>query len=149
MFVAIARKLGTGDFGDFVFGLSLSGVLLGIAGLGTDDLIAREIARDKDRAGYMFTRVIGLKGTLLVLLLGVLGGIVLVGDYDTHTRVAVMLIGGGMAFENLSSSVYAVFQGFEKMQYIAATLIIQRIRQQRSRSSPCFWERAWSSWRRW
>lgn len=127
LFVAIARKLGTGDFGDFVFGLSLSSVLLGIAGLGTDDLIAREIARDKTRAGHLFSHVIGLKGSLLVVFLGVLGAIVMLGDYDTTTRIAVMLIGGGTAFETLSSTVYAVFQGFEKMQYIAVTLIIQRI----------------------
>ena len=45
---AIARELGETGFGDFIFGLSLSTVLFTAAGFGTDELIAREVARNRE-----------------------------------------------------------------------------------------------------
>ena len=48
-FVVIARHLGEKQFGDFIFGLSLSSVLLMLAGLGMQEMIGREVAKMKDR----------------------------------------------------------------------------------------------------
>ena len=44
-YVVLARELGEAVFGDFIFGLSLAGVVLTMAAFGTDDLIAREVAQ--------------------------------------------------------------------------------------------------------
>ena len=48
-FVVIARELGKEHFGDFIFAMSLSTVFLFVAGLGLQELIGREIAKDRRR----------------------------------------------------------------------------------------------------
>src|SRR5918998_6956714 len=54
-FVVMARELGRAGFGDFVFAFSLGTVLMLASGLGTEDLIAREVARDHRRVhGYLW-----------------------------------------------------------------------------------------------
>ena len=47
LYVAIARELGDESFGDFVFAISLATMLTVAAGLGLQDLLAREIAKDR------------------------------------------------------------------------------------------------------
>ena len=60
-YVVLARELGSEDYGSFVFALALTGTLLIGAGFGTDELIAREVARDRARAGRYLSDVAGLK----------------------------------------------------------------------------------------
>lgn len=126
-FVVMARELGSDQFGDFVFGLSLSQVLLGAAGLGTDEYVIREVARDRGRAGWLFSNVVGLKVLMLAGLMAVIAGVLAVGGYPLTTAVAVILVGVGVATEVVTKSYYAVFQGYERMEYVAVALIAQRV----------------------
>ena len=126
-FIAIARELGDQSFGAFIFGISFSSIMMLAAGFGTDELVTREVAKDKDRVHLMFRDVISAKAALMVVLLGVMAVVLTIGNYDTETKLAVLLIGVGTGLEYLAKSVHAVFQAYERMQYIAATLIIQRM----------------------
>lgn len=126
-FVAIARGLGEERFGDFVFGLSLSTVLLIVAGLGMQELIAREVARDRHRVDELLWNVVALKGLMLIVLLGVIAGIVAVQGYDLTTGLAILIVSAGVGFEYQVSTFSAVFQGFERQQHIATSLVINRI----------------------
>ncbi|MSO42278.1 MAG: hypothetical protein EXQ70_10370 [Solirubrobacterales bacterium] len=125
-YAVMARELGTGGFGSFIFALSLSSVILVLAGFGMDLYLAREIARDRKLVDVLFTNVMILKGVMLVALLGVLAGIVLVGPYSAETRIAAVLIGTGVAVEMLSGTLYSVVQGFERMEVGAVGLVVQR-----------------------
>jgi O-antigen/teichoic acid export membrane protein len=127
LFVAIARELGQRGFGDFIFGLSLSSVLFTAAGFGTEELIAREVARDRRLVHALYGNVLAVKGLALVALMAVLAVIVSAGDYTRATFVAVMLIGLGVALEVLGKTFHAIFQAHERMQFIAGSLIVQRI----------------------
>jgi O-antigen/teichoic acid export membrane protein len=60
-FVTMARELGREGFGAFMFALGLTGALVLCAGFGTDELTAREVARDRSRAGRFLADVISLK----------------------------------------------------------------------------------------
>ena len=125
-YVVMARKLGTEGFGNFIFGLSLSSVVLVTAGLGMDMLLAREISRDRDAVHRLLTDVIVLKSAMLFALTGVLAGIVLTGPYSAETSVAVILIAIGVGVEMQSQTLHAVVQGFERMDLGAAGLALQR-----------------------
>ncbi len=125
-YVMIARELGEAPFGDFIFGLSLTSVLLVIAGLGTEELVARELARDRSLIHDFFRDVLALKAVALVVLWFVVIAIVMVGDHGGDTRLAVILIGAGVGIEYQTKSYYAVFQAREAQQYIAYSLVIQR-----------------------
>ena len=59
-FVAVARELGEESFGDFMFALSFTTVLLLAAGFGTEELVAREVARDRSRLDeYLSNTMVG------------------------------------------------------------------------------------------
>src|SRR3954469_2117747 len=75
-YVVLARELGSSDYGAFVFALALTGALLIGAGFGTDELIAREVARDREHAGRYLAEVIALKTVTALLLLAIAVGIV-------------------------------------------------------------------------
>ncbi|HYU61731.1 MAG TPA: flippase [Solirubrobacterales bacterium] len=126
-YIAIARKLGEASFGDFIFGLSLAGVLMTMAGFGTDELIAREVARDRERVHQMFANTLALKTALGVVVMGVIALILVVGGYASETRIAVLLLSVAVWIEVLTKTVQAVLQGNEEMKYIAASLIVQRV----------------------
>lgn len=47
-FVVMARALGETGFGEFMFALSLATVLVVASGFGFDELVTREVARDRE-----------------------------------------------------------------------------------------------------
>src|SRR3954467_5232483 len=117
-FIVIARRLGDQAFGAFIFGISFASIMMLAAGFGTDELVTREVARDKGRVHVLFKDVITARAALMVVLLGVMTVVVLLGNYDSETEIAVLLIGLGLAFEYLAKSIHAVFQAYEQIQYI-------------------------------
>lgn len=125
-YIAIARELGDARFGDFIFGLSLSQVLLVIAGLGTEELITRDVAREHTRLDELFGNVIAVKGLLLAALWGVMAIVLVIAGYTGETLLALLLIGAGAAIEYQTKTLYAVFQAHQRMHFIAASLIVQR-----------------------
>lgn len=126
-YIAIARKLGDDQFGDFIFGLSISTVLLSLAGLGTSELIIREIARDHRAVDRYFSDTITFKVLFTILLLSFLAVYLAIAGYPLDTSVAVLLIGMGVGIELLSQIPYSVFVGNERMGYVATSLVAQRL----------------------
>ncbi len=125
-YAVMARELGADDFGSFIFALSLSSVVLIAAGFGMDALMTREIAKDQESVHTLLSTVMVLKGSMLCALIGLLAGIALIGPYNSATRIAVVVIGAGVAIEMLSATLHAVVQGFERMEVGAVGLVAQR-----------------------
>jgi O-antigen/teichoic acid export membrane protein len=126
-YVVMARELGHADYGAFVFALALTGTLLIASGFGTDELIARQVARDHSRAGPDLADVALLKGAMSAILLAVAVGIVVVGGYPAETQIATVIVGLGAAAEVMAKSWHAVFQGRERLELVSACLILQRL----------------------
>ena len=126
-FVTMARRLGTHGFGEFQFALALTGALAFVAGFGTDNLIAREVARDHGRAGRLLADAAAVKVLGGALMLGVAALIVNLGDYTAEGRAAVYVVGVGSLCEVIVKSWHAVFQGHERLELVSATLIVQRL----------------------
>ena len=125
-FILIARELGEAAFGDFSFALALTSTLLLAAGFGTEELTTREISRDRSTVHVYITNVVAIKVVASVLLLAVAVGITFVGSYPEEVKLAVLLVGAGVAFENTGRSYWSVFQAFERQELLSLSLIIQR-----------------------
>ena len=80
-YVVMARELGSEGFGDFMFALSLTSVLLLGSGFGIDDLTFVEVGRDKRRAGDYLGDAVAIK--LLSEFRGPVGG----RDCRQHRRL--------------------------------------------------------------
>ena len=99
----MARQLGREGFGAFMFALGLTTALLVGAGFGTDELISREVARDHSRAGRYLSDVAALKTASAVVLLGLAVVIVNLGDFTHDARMAVVILGLGVAIEAIAA----------------------------------------------
>ena len=126
-FVVIARHLGEEQFGDLVFGMSLSTVLLLLAGLGMQEMIGREVAKDPRRADDLVWNVIVIKALMMVGLLVVIGVLMVVQGRPLESAAAILIVSVGIGFEYQAGTLYAVFDGRERQRYVAATLIVNRV----------------------
>lgn len=126
LFVAIARELGEGGLGDFVFGTSVAAVLFTFAGFGTDQVVAREVARDRQRAHDLLANVVVLKLLISAALLPLMAAAVTLSGQSAHITVALVLLGTGVAIEIVTKSVYAVLQAYERFELVSASLVLQR-----------------------
>src|SRR3954451_5818206 len=90
-YIVMARELGTEGYGGYVFALALTGTLLIGSGFGTDELVARQVAREPGRAGYYLANVTGLKGVTSVGLLAMAVAVAFVGAYSGQERLAVAI----------------------------------------------------------
>ena len=125
-FVVMARELGQDGFGEFMFALSLSTVLVLASGFGTEELVAREVARDRTRVHGYLANVAAVKAATSVVLLIVAAVIVNLGDWPAEARAAVYIVGAGVALENLGRTWHSVFTAYERLGMISISLVIQR-----------------------
>jgi O-antigen/teichoic acid export membrane protein/peptidoglycan/xylan/chitin deacetylase (PgdA/CDA1 family) len=126
-FVLVARELGTSAFGDFTFALSLVTILMLSAGFGTDSLIAREVGRDASRVHQYLTNVVAIKLLASALLVAVGVGVAALEGESSTTLIVVLILGLGVAVETLGQSWHAVLQAYERMEFISAALVFQRL----------------------
>jgi O-antigen/teichoic acid export membrane protein len=125
--VAIARELGDEGFGDFMFALSFTTVLMLASGFGTEELVAREVARERARLDGYLSNAIAVKLLTSIALLGFAAAFVNVAGYSADVRAAVYLIGAGVMIENLGRTWYSVLQAYERMELVSISLILQRV----------------------
>jgi len=126
-FVATARVLGEESFGDFMFAISFTTVLFIVAGFGTEELLAREVSRDRSRVHHFLSNVVAIKAAISVALFGVAFLVMTVADYPAEVRASVYLVGLGICLETFGRTWGAVFQAWERMEFISLVLILQRV----------------------
>jgi O-antigen/teichoic acid export membrane protein len=126
-FVVMARMLGDQAFGAFTFGLSFAALVTVLAGFGQDAILTREVARDRRRVHEYFANTVAIK---LVLALPVMAAAVL-GLSLVHiasvTRIVAILISVAVLAELLATTCFAVFQAFERLDFLPVVIIAQRL----------------------
>ena len=125
-FGVMARQLGEGGLGDFIFALSLSSLLVLAAGLGTDPLLEREVARDRSSARDYVRSITGLKVAMALVLLLLAAVMLNLRSYAPSSRYAFYLVGAGVMLEHVSKTRYAAFVAYERMKHMSFSIIIQR-----------------------
>lgn len=125
-YVVMARELGASGFGDYMFALSLVVLLTSLAGFGTDGLLTREVARDRDELHRLFWNSLSLKLVLGPVMAGVALLITALGDYSGEVRATVALLAAGNVLELLSKTVAAAFLAHDDLRPVATGLIVQR-----------------------
>ena len=126
-FVVMARKLGEAAFGTFTFGLAFAALVTVLAGFGQDNVLIREVARDRSRLHYYFTNTFLLKLLLAAPVIGLGTLLTALGGMESATRTVVLLLGFAILAELLASTCFAVYQAFERMAFIPIVIISQRV----------------------
>lgn len=121
------RVLGTAGFGIYAIGTSIVEVARVVAASGLDFLVAREVAADPKCADRVASNAALLKVVLGAIAYVAMLGFVIALDYPAGVLGVVLVLGSAVFFENLSDIVDSVFQGRERMEYIARTFLITAI----------------------
>ena len=122
----IARTLGPSSYGLFVFGFAFPSLLLLMVSAGLDEVIAIDVAAEPSRAGSYLTIVAAFRlplaltaGVVLWISLGVLLD-------DPFARNVTLVLGVSALVQAYGSTFLAFFRAFEKLQYMALVVLIER-----------------------
>lgn len=125
--IYIARYLGEVGFGKYSFAVSFTALFIIFADLGISNLIIRELARNKELTNEYLTNVSVIKLLLSFLAFGFIAVTINLMDYPQDTTYAVYLFGVYMILTSFALAFKSIFQAYEKMEYTAAVMIIEKI----------------------
>jgi O-antigen/teichoic acid export membrane protein len=125
-YVVMARQLGSAGFGDFMFALSLTILLTSLAGFGTDSLLTRLVAQDREALHRLFWNAVALKLVLGTVLAGTALLVAVLGDYSPAVQATVAVLGAASIAELVAKSIAATFLAYDDLRPVAAGLILQR-----------------------
>jgi O-antigen/teichoic acid export membrane protein len=127
LFAEMARKLGQGGLGAFVFAIAYLGFVTVAVDLGLDRYMLRAVVRDRRGADHMFFNVLALKLALATPLFAVgLLGVHVLGYSEQATLTALALAPGVLA-DSLSRTQTAYFMAHERGGPPSVADAIQRI----------------------
>ena len=127
LLIYIARYLGEVGFGKYSFAVSFTALFIIFADLGISNLIIRELARNKELTNEYLTNVSLIKLLLSFLAFGFIALTINLMDYPRDTTYAVYLFGVYMILTSFAQTFRSIFQAFERMEYDAAVMVIEKI----------------------
>lgn len=125
-YVVMARELGKTGFGHYMFALSLTVLLTSLAGFGTDALLTRSVARDREALHELFFNSIALKVVIGVVLGAVAVLVSLANGYGGSVQVTTAVLALAAIAEQVSKTFMATFLAYDDVRPSAVGLILQR-----------------------
>jgi O-antigen/teichoic acid export membrane protein len=126
LYIFIARKLGTTQFGVYAFALSFVGLVTALGFFGQDIVLTREVARDHGCLEEYYSNAMVSRAMFSVPPLLVALFVATLAGMSGHTRLVVLLLGIGFTGEYTVQVPFAVFQAYERVGLVAVVLIAQR-----------------------
>jgi O-antigen/teichoic acid export membrane protein len=127
LLIYIARYFGEAAFGEYNFAISFSTLFIIFADLGISQFIIRELARNKGLTARYLTNVSIIRIILSFLAFGFIAITINLMGYSNGSLVVVYLFGLYIIINSFTQTVMSIFQAFEKMEYSAFILILQKI----------------------
>jgi O-antigen/teichoic acid export membrane protein len=125
-YVVMARELGSKGFGVFTFGLAFVILATTLGNFGQDSILTREVAKDRSLLDSYFFNTLALKAVLCVASLAVAIGAATAFGISGQTRNVLLLLGPAAVFELLTTTCFATFQAYERLEFVPIALISQR-----------------------
>jgi O-antigen/teichoic acid export membrane protein len=125
--LVLARGRGAEGLGGYTTVLTLFSIFTLCSTLGLNELIIRDVAADRSRAGKAFSNLfwIGLASSALFLLLMMLTTALL--HYDRILFQSACVIGIALPFYTLSVYCQSLLQSFERMEFCSVILIAETL----------------------
>ncbi|MDD4606790.1 MAG: flippase [Patescibacteria group bacterium] len=126
-FALLARFLGAGDVGKYVFALSFTTIFSVFVDVGLNSVLTREVAKQKDKSNVFLKNVFTFKLIASVLIYGAIVLVINLLGYQTITKQLVYLAGLVMILDSFTLSFYAIFRGHQNLKYEGIGTIIYQI----------------------
>jgi len=127
LIIAIARYLGDSGLGKYSFVFAYVGLFSLFSDLGLSYFMVREVSRHKEKIQDYFGNILSLKLILGILTIVAALIIILFIDNSKETVIGVLIISFATLFLNFNTLFGALFQTFEKMEYISWMVILERV----------------------
>jgi len=119
-----ARYLGAEGYGIISFSLAFINLFTIFGDIGLQQLMLREVARDKSLLGKYFGNILTTKIFLVLLAYTIIIVIINTLGYPESTIRIVYIMGISMICGTFTSLFNSVFQAFEKMEYVSLGSIL-------------------------
>lgn len=120
----VARYLGPQQFGLFSFALAFTSIFGGIAKLGLDGIIVRELVNHPEKRDTYLGTAFWLKFLGALIVMGLMAAIVPFTGNDTTTNVYIFIISGGLVFQS-----FEVVEFYFHSKVLAKTISICKLIQ--------------------
>ncbi|WP_370005319.1 flippase [Methanothermobacter sp. KEPCO 2] len=127
LLIYLARFLGEADFGKYSFAFSLTTLLATLTDLGVNQLLVREIARNKDISEEYVNNAVMMKVPLAAMTFMVIVAVSWILNLKTDVMVLLYLFGFYNVLLTVSNTYVSLFQAWERMEYAAILQIIERV----------------------
>lgn len=122
-----ARYLGAEGFGIISLALSLTSIFGVLTDLGLNNLIVREVARDKSLTNKYVSNTLSIKILFSFLTFALLILTTELMGYTWKVNIIIYLIALNVIFVAFSAIFNAIFQSYEKMEYQAVGNILNAV----------------------
>lgn len=123
----IAQKLGHSGYGKFTFVFALIAMFSPLANLGLRAITVRGVASDREGAGKLIGRIAALRVVLAVLTILALVVLVNASQYPEDIRTVIYIYSISILFNALNTTLFDVFQGHERMEYVASAQFVSGV----------------------
>jgi O-antigen/teichoic acid export membrane protein len=127
LYALLARYWGTTEFGKFSFVFAFVGLFVFLSDFGLNQLLVREVARDKDKVSAYVNNSLGLVVIAsIVCWIAICLGINSLSETE-ETIWAVYLAGGYVVIGGYVLVFRGAFYAYEKMEYETITLFVEKL----------------------
>ena len=126
--ILVVRTLGDESFGQYSIVLAWAGLFGVIGDLGINQYLAREIARDKNKANELYWDTVVLRAILaLIASIITIGGAILFTDYPPEIILGIALFTATYYFAAITAPQQSVLTGNERIDVLAVMTVISQI----------------------
>ncbi len=125
IFAYLARVLGSGAFGKLSFAQAIMAYVVLMVNLGLNTIGTREVAKHPDKLSYYFNHIYSIRIFSSIFSFGLLYLFLLLINKDPETERLTLYFGMNVFF--FAITLDWLFQGIEKMHFIALVNIIKQI----------------------
>lgn len=115
LLILVARHLGGESLGRIAFAYSFTTIFVLLTDLGMNILVVREVARDRDAAGYYLGHLLSLKLISAPVAFGLIAAAITLSGYSSDVVTVVLLFAGIAIARGVLELYGAVFSGLEVM----------------------------------
>ena len=124
--VFVPRAIGPVGMGDLTTAYSVTGVVTGVVGFGVTTLLIKEIARSRQRGLVLIPAALGLQLAVAVPAVLMVALYAHLGRFDGTLLAVLWIFTATAMLEMTGARMEAVFQGIQRMHYVAAGRVITR-----------------------
>lgn len=122
----LTRYLGQENYGRYNYAYAFVGLFQVLAFLGTHQILIRETARDKEKAGLYFGNVLVIKLILAAITMGLILFAANLREFTPEDRLIVYICAAEMMIRIYANVNVSIYRAFQRMEYEFLLLFIDR-----------------------